>query len=73
MQPQNEIWLKVGDDKGGGSFKFGFQIFNQHAPNAAGHTAVVACLEANDSLRNVHTCLDQYKDTLRESQGMRWR
>ena len=50
--PKNEIWLKVGGDKGGGSFKFGIQIVNRHAQNAAEHTAVVACPEANDSLWN---------------------
>ena len=26
--PQDEIWIKIGGDKGGGSFKMNFQIAN---------------------------------------------
>ena len=34
--PKDEIWLKVSGDKGGGSFKFGLQIVNRHAPKCRG-------------------------------------
>ena len=32
--PDNEIWLKVGGDKGGNSFKMSFQIVNVNKPNS---------------------------------------
>lgn len=66
---KDEIWLKVGGD----SFKFGLQVVNRQSPNAAEHTTVIACLEADDNLPNLHVCLDQYRDTVRELQGMKWR
>ena len=36
--PKNEIWVKVGGDKGGGSFKFCLQVVNRESPNSADHT-----------------------------------
>ena len=32
--PDDEIWLKLGGDKGGGYFKMNFQIVNTPAPNS---------------------------------------
>ncbi len=32
--PENEIWIKIGGDKGGGSFKMNFQICNVLTPNS---------------------------------------
>ena len=32
--PATEIWVKIGGDKGGGSFKFNFQIVNNVSPNS---------------------------------------
>ena len=71
--PKDEIWLKVGGDKGGGSFKFCFQVVNHKSPNSADHTVVLALLEADDSLQNMHICIDPFADELEELQGMKWR
>ena len=71
--PKDEIWLKVGGDKGGGSFKFCLQVVNRKSPNSADHTVVLALLEADDSLQNMHICIDPFADELEELQGMKWR
>ena len=57
--PQNEIWLKLGGDKGGGSFKMNFQIVNTITPNAVHNTCVFSCFEAGDSITNLHVSLDR--------------
>ena len=38
--PPDEIWLKLGGDKGGGTFKFGFQHLNIPNPNASNNTCL---------------------------------
>ena len=40
--PEDEIWVKISGDKGGGSFKVAFQIVNQPKPNLADHTTVIS-------------------------------
>ena len=71
--PPGEVWLKIGGDKGGGSFKMAFQIANQPHPNSADHTVVFACLEADDNLPNMHIALDTYRQVVSELHGMKWR
>ena len=41
--PSDEIWLKLGGDKGGGYFKMNFQIVNTPAPNSVHNTCVFSC------------------------------
>ena len=71
--PENEIWVKLGGDKGGGSFKFAMQVVNQPCPNSADYTVVLACLEAEDNLPNLHIALDSLQPIVSELQGMSWR
>eukprot|EP00731_Ephydatia_muelleri_P024107 Em0016g378a len=42
--PANEIWLKIGGDKGGGTFKMTFQIVNVATPNSVHNTCVSSFL-----------------------------
>eukprot|EP00731_Ephydatia_muelleri_P002310 Em0001g2310a len=71
--PASEIWLKLGGDKGGGSFKMNFQIVNVAAPNSVHNTCVFCCFEADDTVTNLHIALDRYKDQVSHLQGMQWR
>ena len=64
---------ELGGDKGGGSVKMCLQVVNRPNPNSADHTTVFACLEADDTLPNMHLALDQYKEDIQELQGMKWR
>ena len=57
--PPDEIWVKIGGDKGGGSFKMNFQICNLHHPNSPSNTCVFCIFEAPDSPVNLQFALGQ--------------
>lgn len=46
---EEEIWLKIGGDKGGGSFKMSFQLGNVQNPNSPTNTCVFAVFEYRES------------------------
>eukprot|EP00731_Ephydatia_muelleri_P009823 Em0005g409a len=71
--PASEVWLKIGGDKGGGTFKMNFQIVNVAAPNSVHNTCVFCCFEAGDSVTNLHVALDRFKDQVEHLHGMKWR
>ena len=71
--PENEVWIKIGGDKGGGSFKMNSQIVNVPSPNSPQNTCVFACFEAPGSLTNLHVALDRFKNDIEIMNGMRWR
>ena len=49
--PNNEIWVKLGDDKGGNSFKLTFQIINISHPNSPYNTCILLAFQAGDSYK----------------------
>ena len=53
--PEDELWLKLGGDKGHGSFKFNMQLCNVLHPN---------------SQTNLHIGLDMYREAIKRLQGM---
>ena len=71
--PKNEVWVKIGGDKGGGSFKMTFHIVIQAHPNSPDHTTAFVCREAEDCVPNLHIALDGFKLIISELQGMRWK
>ena len=71
--PSDEVWVKLGGDKGHGSFKMNLQIVNTSHPNSIKNTTVVALFQAGDSITNLTIALEQYKTHLQEIQGMKWR
>ena len=66
--PSNEIWLKIGGDKGGSSFKMSIQIVNVTKPNSVNNSCVFSLFEAPDSVLNLHIALDQYHDAISDLQ-----
>ena len=42
--PSDEVWLKIGGDKGGGMFKMAVQIVNVRNPNAPKNTCVFSII-----------------------------
>ena len=58
--PENEIWIKLLGDKGGGSFKMCFQIINCEKANSPDNTVIFACFKAPDSYSNLKLVLDYY-------------
>ena len=60
--PSDEVWLRLGGDKGGGYFKMNFQIATTQTPNSVNNTCVFTCFEASDTLSNLHVALDRFRD-----------
>ncbi len=53
--PENEVWIKLGGDKGGGSFKMTFQICNVTHPNSPVNTcALSVCSEIKEKSVTAH-------------------
>ena len=71
--PDDELWVKLGGDKGRGSFKFQMQLVNVEHPNSVSNTSLLAVFKAGDGISNLHTALDQYHDQIKEMEGMIWR
>ena len=71
--PTEEIWIKLGGDKGGGSVKINFQIVNCVNPNSVTNTCVFRAFEAADTATNLHVALDQYKSQVSDLQKLVWR
>ena len=55
--PQNEIFIKVGGDHGGDSFKFMLQVGNVKTPNKNKKRFLLAVVNAKDSHKNIWSCL----------------
>ena len=70
MIPSNELWLKLGEDKGHGSFKLNLQLVNTSNPNSMKNTRVISVFKAGDTTANLHTALEMYQDHVKEAQGM---
>ena len=68
--PDNELWVKLGGDKGHGSFKLNFQLCNVTHPNSQKNTTLLAMCMAGDNTTNLHIALDQYKEQMEEMEGM---
>ena len=58
--PSDEIWVKIGGDHGGGSFKFSFQIVNAVRPNSVRNTIPFLVFAAPDSANNLATLIKPY-------------
>ena len=69
----DEIWLKLGGDKGGGYFKMNFQIVNMQTPNSVNNTCVFSCFEASDTVSNPHVALDRFRGEVANMCTMKWK
>ena len=71
--PEEEIWLKIGGDKGGGTFKMSFQVANIPNPNSPENTIVFSMFEAPDSYTNLSITLQPYIEQINELKTTEWR
>ena len=71
--PADEIWLKVGGDKGGKSFKMSFQVVNTKAPNFPSNTCVFSIFEASDSVTNLKVVGDRFGDEVGHLEEQTWK
>lgn len=71
--PSNEVWVKLGGDKGGSSFKMNFQVVNVPHPNSIQNTCVFAAFEGQDSKTNLHITIERYQGPVSLLQNNNWR
>ena len=64
--PSDEIWVKIGGDHGGDSFKFCFQIANVAHPNSLSNTIPFLVFVAKDTPSNLATVLEPYQQQLQD-------
>ena len=66
--PNDEIWLKLGSDNGGGSFKLILQVASLPNPNSKHNTFLVAIVNTTDRPENLRRVLNPYKEQVDELQ-----
>ncbi len=71
--PNDEVWVKVGGDMGGGSFKLCFQIANLEKPNSPENTVVICLFNAPDSYTNLDIALRPIAAELLKLQNFVWK
>ena len=71
--PDDEIWIKLGGDKGQGSFKMALQVCNTRQSNSSKNTFVFCLFQAGDSPTNLHIALDRYRHQLEEINATIWK
>lgn len=73
MIPEGEMWVKIGGDKGGGSFKASFQLGDVSRPNSIENTCVFAVFNASDTPANLHIALQRYREQVSDLQLLQLR
>ena len=71
--PKDKIWLKIGGDHGGNSFKICLQILNVDNPNAKENTNVIACVQAKVNHENLRAITKILKDQIECLSSQTWK
>ena len=71
--PQEEVWIKMGADFGGESFKVCLQVVNLDAPNAKENTVVIGCFETKDLYPNLAKATEIFQSGIDALNQMTWR
>ena len=71
--PEQEIWIKLGGDHGGGSFKLSFQIANVQQPNSTKNTVPFILFSAKDYISNLTTALKPFQDKILQLRNTSWK
>ena len=71
--PEEEIWVKIGGDHGGGSFKLMLQVANVHEPNSKSNTVLLMIADWRDSQYNLKRLLMPYKQQVTNLQKSHWK
>ena len=69
---QAEVWIKLGGDHGGGSFKLSFQLGNTHHPNLVKNPVPFLIFAAKDTAANLATTFLPYSDQVMALQRQKW-
>ena len=67
--PPQEIWVKIGGDKGQGSMKTSFQICNVPHPNSCKNSVIFSIFEATDTATNINIALEYFRPQVNSLSG----
>ena len=67
-----KIWVKVGGDHGGGSFKTMLQVANLPHANSRKNTFLLSIVNCKDTPQNLRKILNPYKKQIEDLQKMQW-
>ncbi|XP_071952536.1 uncharacterized protein [Antedon mediterranea] len=70
--PENKIWIKLGGDKGGGTYKFMLQIGNVDRPNSLKNTVTILIWEAGDCTYNLKTGMERIRNQVEDLKTLVW-
>ena len=73
MIPEDKVWLKVGGDKGGSTFKLSVQLANVPIVNSVKNTYVITCYQGSDTITNLQVTIARYREQLHELLEIGWR
>jgi FAD/FMN-containing dehydrogenase len=71
--PEDEIWIKVGGDKGGGTFKMAIQIVNVLHPNSPNNTCVFCIFQGPDSVTNLTVMAHRFQEQVDALESRQWK
>jgi hypothetical protein len=71
--PENEIWVKIGGDHGGDSFKLVLQVANLKNPNSKDNSFLIRIIECKDSADNLSKILVPMKGQVSDLAEMLWK
>ena len=66
------MWMKVGGDHEGDSFKLVLEVANVDNPNSKDNTFLIHMVECKDSKENLRKMLDPVKDQINALDAMTW-
>ena len=69
---QEEVWVKIGGDHGGGTFKLSFQLGNVRHPYSVKNTVPFLVFAAKDTPANLATAFKPYGTQLRQLGAEQW-
>ena len=70
--PEDEIWVKIGGDHGGDSFKLMLQIANVENSHSRKSTFLITIVNCKDTPQNIRRVLNRYKRQVTQLQEMNW-
>ena len=62
--PEYKVWIKIGGDHGGSSFKLCLKVCNMEKPNSTENTFAFCCISAQDLYPNLESLTSLYADKI---------
>ena len=70
--PDDQIWVKIGGDHGGDSFKLCLQIANVKSPNSRENAFMINMFNGKDTAENLRRALRHYRHQVYKLKKLKW-